>query len=153
MKRLFCVLFTLLFVFNLSSCKKTPSAQTILAEFFAAYDARRTVYSSDKGLYEEGYISPELLRRLYVFDGELDCEFAIAPNERTESGFEAGVFIADSSGEIGTITEMCRERLNLLLGGYSEGIILRRGRVIFYTSASDSLKAEKLFAKIIGAYY
>ena len=138
---------------SLVGCKKEASAEKILDEFLLMYGGEGTVYSSDKSITDEGYITEDVLSKAYVYEGDFPKNFAILLNSRTAKGFECGVFICEGEDERATVLEMCRERLDLLSERAEEGIFVRSGNLVFYTTASDKKRAEEIIKKIIRSYY
>lgn len=153
MKKRICFLLIFACVFQLAGCKKSVSAEEILKEFLTSYGIEGTLYSSEREIYEEGYISRELFDKIFITNGEHPRNFALFLNQRSGIGFEAGVFICEGAKEKEFVTEMCLERLGLIAEGEGKRLFISSGDLIFYTNASEKEKAEDLFRKIIRACY
>lgn len=149
MKRLiflFC-----LFLPLLASCGRAPVAEEILSDFLYSYPLGGTVYSSERSEGEEGYVTKELLLRVFDYDGQMPNSYAFVLNPHPERGRECGVFITDDATERELITELCERRIAAVGDPDGRGIIIRSGRVIAY-STDGGEAAERIFSKIIAAH-
>lgn len=150
MKRIIAfILLLCLFICSLVSCRENRSAEDLLCEFIEAYGADGIIYSMGKKEYEDGYVSEELLARIYVYQGDFPENFAIFLNSHADYGSECAVFVSSNAEETSMIVEMCQERISLLGRGSDIAFIKRKGNVIFYSTMSDREKAEKIWAKIL----
>ena len=146
MKRLLPLLL-IISLFTYSSCKAEPSAYEILTEFSAAYGAEGIIYSPEVAEGNEGYIQDGLVERVFLFTEGMPGNYAILLNTHLDSPAECGVFVCGDSGEVRACEEIALERVRLLSG--EEGFVRRRGRVVYYSTLSDSERAEELFKEII----
>ena len=153
MKKLSLIMIILINVIFFVGCAADVSAEDLLSEYLASYGVKGTIYSSGKQVHEQGYIGQEVLDKAFVYEGDFPNNFAICLNYRAAVGFEAGVFICDDADEVSAVTEMCEERLDAISNGKDKGIVMRSGKLIFYTTAEDREKAEDLFRKIIRSRY
>ena len=153
MKRIIAMLNVVIFVLFSVSCKKDFSSEDFLGDFILLYGGEGTVYSSQKLPFEEGYVSEELLSKVYIYEGDFPKNYAIFLNQRSTSGFEVGVFLCEDEDERAAVSEMCLERLDLLCENEKGGLFIRSGNLVIYTTAEDKERAELIFDKIIRTYY
>jgi hypothetical protein len=153
MKKAVIVCLLLTVCFTVVGCDRAVSTEAMLRDFLNAYGIEGTVYSSQKKMHEDGYLSSELLEAIYVIGGDLPDNFALCLNERSAKGFETGFFLCESAVQREEIVEMCRERISLLTENGEEGLLMRSGYLVFYTTAKDKDKAEAVFTKIIKLHY
>ena len=152
MRRVALMIF-LAIILPLSSCAPRGGAREMLEAFLDSYGAETEVYSTDRMSHEEGYVSEGLLEKMMMSEGPFPEDIALAINQRAERGFEAALFICRDADEISAVTEMCDRRLSLLTEGVGGGLLLRSGKVVFYTTAEDRDRAEALFTKIMRSFY
>lgn len=148
-KRIFAFLLSLICVFLLSSCGKSISASDFMTDFATVYPLEGTMYFSEAQNKDEGYISEELFRKIYRIDGEIPADYAIYLNSKPSQGAECGIFKLREGADIEPITEMCLERIRLVADREAEGIVLRSGRYVFYSTLEDSERAKELFHRLI----
>lgn len=139
-------------LFGITSCTKIPDAAEMLSEFKELYSAGGTVYTSTAKEGDSGYISSELFRKIYIFDGDVPEEFAVLLNYHADYGAECGVFISQSSYERERIIEMCTERIRLLSRGSENVFITVAGPIVFYSAMPDRALAEIIWRKILDAH-
>ena len=145
MKKIIAFFITVAISIGMTSCSQARSAREMLDELMELYPATGAVYYSDACETEEGYISEELFSRIYVYHGELPSEFAIYLNTHTDYGSECGVFVCEDEDERARVTDMCRERIDLVGRGGDHAFIARSGSVVFYSTLSDRERAEKIW--------
>lgn len=150
--RKFTVLLLMIILFVLSSCVKSPDAKEMLTEFCSLYSASGVIYTPEKEEGEDGYISEELFRRIYIFEGDMPKSFAIFLNSHANYGAECGVFVCDGSEERERIIEMCAERIKLLNRGSDNAFIKLSGAVVLYSTMPDKARAEALWNKIVSLH-
>ena len=153
MKKLFVTFLFLLLILAFIGCKREVSAENILRDFLVSYGTEGIIYTPNKMIHEEGYISEGLLEKVYIYSGELPDNFALFLNQKSFGGFEAGVFICEDEDERASVTEMCYERIDLLTDKEGEGLLIRCRNMIIYTTASDKERAEEILKKIIRSCY
>ncbi len=151
MSRYLSFFFALIFVISLLSCDSEPRSDVLMADFLYSYGAEGVVYSSSAREGEVGYASRELLGKVYIFEGEFPKSYALLLNSKSGYGSECGFFVAESESERERIVDMCEERLSLLTRGEG-GVIISRGRVVFYSSLSDGERAEKIAKRVIASH-
>ena len=151
MKRLLSVFVILIMIFSLVCCEEKVSADTLMSEFLRSYGIDGVVYSSSAKEGDVGYASGELLSKLFIFEGDFPESYALLLNARSDNGTECGFFVCENEGEREQVIDMCEERLSLLTRGEG-GIIISRGRVVFYSSLSDSERAENCARRIISKH-
>lgn len=152
MKKTLLLFLVLTLLLSLASCKKIPSAKLLLLDFLSVCSIEGVVYSPDKSVGEDGYVYDGLMSRIYVYEGKFPDDYAILLNSRVSDFSECGVFVCASDNERETVEEMCAERIRLLLGGRDGGLIIRSGRVVFYSTFDDVEMCENVFRKIIRAH-
>ena len=148
MRRLICVFLTVFLCFGIVSCGETRSASEMLFEFVSAYGAEGVVYRSDAEEWEEGYVEYDLLKKIYVFYQYFPEDFAIFLNSHADYGSECGVFVCRDGGEVSEVEEMCLERIKLLGRGDENSFVVREGRIVFYSTMSDSERARKIWQSV-----
>ena len=149
MKKLISLLLVLIFIPSLSSCEEQKNAYSLLSEFVIAYGAEGIIYSPQIPEGQDGYITEELVKRIYIFSGKFPDEFAIFLNSHPDFGAECAVFICSDEQESSLIMEACAERIRLLGRGSDVAFIKRQGMVIFYSTMTDKKRAEGLWREII----
>ena len=149
MKKLISLLLVLVFISSLSSCEEQKNAYSLLSEFVIAYGAEGIIYSPQIPEGQDGYITEELVKRIYIFSGKFPDEFAILLNSHPDFGAECAVFICSDEQESSLIMEACTERIRLLGRGSDVAFIKRQGMVIFYSTMTDKKRAEELWREII----
>ena len=152
MKKTIILFLVLTMLSSLAACGRTPSAKALLSDFLSVYSVEGVIYSPDKSIGEDGYVYDGLMERIYVYEGDFPRDYAILLNSRLSDFSECGVFVCESDNEREAVEEMCAERIRLLLGGREGGLLMRSGRIVFYSTLEDSERCESVFRKIIRAY-
>ena len=146
----------ILFIFSiltcLISCGKNPDAEKMLTEFISIYSVEGVVYTPEREEGDDGYITDELFRKIYVFEGDMPEKFAILLNSHPDSFAECGVFICSGSLERERVVEMCTERVRLLGRGSDVAFISISGAVVFYSTMPDKARAEAIWNKIVRSH-
>ncbi len=148
-KRIFLFAILIFGVALLSSCGKDISAADFMTDFSSVYPLEGEIYFSEATKEDEGYISDALFRKIYRIDGEIPAEFSIYLNSRPSQGAECGIFKLREGAETEPITEMCLERIKLISGRETKGVVLKSGRYVFYSTLEDSERAKELFYRLI----
>lgn len=133
---------------SLVCCREEYPAEKLMNDFLYSYGATGTVYSPSRAEGEYGYVTPSLLSLIYVYDGDFPENFAIYLNPKSDYGSECGFFVAESEDERERILDMCEERLALITRGEG-GLIITRGRVVFYSAMSDTERAGRVARRVI----
>ena len=149
MKRLISLFILSAVCISFFSCNKEISSEKILSEFSKAYGLEGIIYSSFKDPSEEGFIPEELVRQIYVYDGDLPKDYSIYLNSHSHKGSECAVFICENEDERQRVNEMCLERIKLVANRSEDALIIRSGKIIAYSTLEDREKAELLLKKII----
>ena len=134
---------------SLFSCTAEPSAESMLRDFLYSYGVEGIIYSPDTPEGGEGYITEELFRRIYLYDGDLPTNCAIFLNPRTDDFVECAIFVARDEDERAAISDMCIERVSILDTDGDRAFIIRSGRIIFYSTLKDKDRAEEIITKIL----
>lgn len=145
MRRVFCFLLIFSMLFSLSSCGESRSAYELLSEFVSVYGAEGIIYRSDAEEWEEGFAEYDLLKKIYLFYKDFPEEFAIFLNSHADYGSECGVFVCRDSSECFEVYEMCLERIKLLDRRGEKSFIVREGRLVFYSTMSDTERARRIW--------
>lgn len=133
-------------VFN--GCGRDVSAIDFMTEFAEEYPLEGKIYCSSAKRSEEGYMSDEIFRKIYSYEGEIPKDFAVFLNSRPERGAECGIFRVDNGGT-GIIEEFCLKRIKLISEGKNCGIVLTSGKYIFYSTLDDHEHAKEIFYRLI----
>ena len=146
MKRLLSLIliFTMLM---LVSCEEEKSAYDILTEFSRAYGIEGIIYSPELSEGVDGYITEGLIERVFLFTDGMPRNFAVLLNTHIDNPSECGVFVCSDNVQVARCEEIALERVRLFTSGV--GFVKRRGRVVYYSTLSDSKRAEELFKEII----
>lgn len=134
---------------SFSACGRDISALDFMTDFAASYPLEGEFYFSEANEEDSGYISKELFQKIYLTHGEIPEEFAIYLNSRPERGAECGIFKVREGGDTELIAEFCLERIRIISDRDTEGIVLRSGRYVFYSTLEDSERAKELFYRLI----
>lgn len=145
MRRLFSLI--LIVLLPLTSCSKDYDAYELMDEFVSLYGAEGVVYSPSVEEGSDGYITPGLVERIFLFPDGLGDNFAILLNAHIDRPSECGVFVCSDGEEAFLAEEVCLERLRIL--DVEGGFVKRRGRVVYYVALSDPDRAERIFKQII----
>ena len=148
-KTIALVLLILSILFCFFSCVKNPDAEKMLSEFLNIYSASGVIYTPECEEGDSGYISEELFRKIYVFDGNIPERFAILLNFHADYGAECGVFVCHGSEERERVVEMCTERIRLLGRGGDYAFISVNGPIVFYSTMPERARAEEIWCKIV----
>jgi hypothetical protein len=119
-----------------------------MSDFLYSYGIDGVVYSSSASEGDVGYASDKLLSKLFIFEGEFPKNYALLLNSRSDYGAECGFFVCEGESERERVVDMCEERISLLTRGEG-GIIISRGRVVFYSTLSDRERSEKCARRVI----
>ena len=133
----------------MSSCRNSVSAIDFITDFAAIYPLEGNVYYSSASKSSDGYISEELFRRIYSYDGQIPEDYAVVLNSRPERGAECGIFKVCSGTDIEAITELCMNRINLLSQRDNKGMVITSGEYVFYSTLDDQTRAKELFYRLI----
>lgn len=145
MRRVFCFLLIFSMLFSLSSCGESRSAYELLSEFVSVYGAEGIIYRSDAEEWEEGFAEYDLLKKIYLFYKDFPEEFSIFLNSHADYGSECAVFVCRNSSECFEVYEMCLERIKLLDRRGEKSFIVREGRLVFYSTMSDTERARRIW--------
>lgn len=145
MKRLICLTLAILLLF--CSCQSEQDAYAMLSEFVAAYGAEGVIYSPSLAEGKPGYLTQELVERIFLFTDGIGDNYAILLNSHVTSVSECGIFVCDDDEERRRCEEVCLERVRIL--NSDNGFVKSKGRAVYYSTLSDSEKAERIFKEII----
>ena len=145
MRRVFCFLLIFSMLFSLSSCGESRSAYELLSEFVSVYGAEGIIYRSGAEEWEEGFAEYDLLKKIYLFYKDFPENFAIFLNSHADYGSECAVFVCRDSSECFEVYEMCLERIKLLDRRGEKSFIVREGRLVFYSTMSDTERARRIW--------
>ena len=148
MKRIICLIISLILIFSAVSCQNERGAYELLSSFVHAYRAEGIVYSSYANEGEEGYIDRELFDKIYVHSGRVPDDFSIFLASHTDSYSECGVFNCRDAQMLSEVVEMCEERVRLL--DSERGFVSRSYNTVFYSTMRDKERAKRIWEGIIG---
>lgn len=150
MKKLISLVILFSVTLALVSCERTQSAYSMLSEFISLYGAEGIIYSPECPEGSEGYIDSATAQRIFIFHGDMPKSYAVFLNSHVDGGAECGVFVCRDGAELSEVTEMCEERMRLLSS--DNPVLIRSGRIIFYSTLRDSDRARSLWTKILKSY-
>lgn len=145
----------ILAAFSLSSCARRPSAHVALFDFCELIGEAGTLYSAEAREGEAGYIDEKFFSLMFGEDYSFSGDWAVWLASSLSSVCEAAVFVCDGSYDASLVSEMLRERLDLVrkisssssLGG-AEGIILLFGSTVVYYAGPDCEAAKEAWKNI-----
>jgi len=149
MKKIFAVLISVAILISLVSCSEPRDVSVMMDEFLYLYGVDGTVYLSDSGEEDDGYITDELLSRIYMTDGEFPESFAIFLNTHPNFGAECGFFLARDTAESERVIDMCRERMSLLDPSGDRSFVASSGRIVFYSTMPDRELARRIWESLV----
>lgn len=150
MKKALAALLLLVFALTFTSCETAVSPYRLLSDFVSLYGAEGIVYSPECPEGSEGYIDSSTAHRIFIFHGDMPKSYAVFLNSHVDGGAECGVFVCRDGAELSEVTEMCEERMRLLSS--DNPVLIRSGRIIFYSTLRDSDRARSLWTKILKSY-
>ena len=140
----------ILLIFTLSGCGKLYAPEELLREFISAYGVGGELFCSSAKEGEQGYIDPELYKKLYENTPDPESDFAVLLSSGLDTVFEVGIFVNYDDSSALRAYETLLRRIDFLRDmGYSDSpLLLRRGRVVFYSTLPDSEKCERIFKRL-----
>lgn len=149
MNKILALIIAFAFVFSLVSCSNEPDTYRLLCEFVKTYGAEGVIYYPDAAEGEDGYITKGFIEKIYLFYGSFPDNFAILLNSRTDYSSECGIFFCDDAEMLQMVEEMCLERIRLICHGDDRAFVKRSGKIVFYSTMPDRVRAERIFSEII----
>lgn len=147
MRKIICLCVIFAITLSLVGCREEQNAYDILSEFVTDYGAEGVIYSPSVSEGSPGYITDGLVERVFLFTDGIGENYALLLNTHIDTPSECGVFVCSDDSEARLAEEICLERVRLL--SEKNGIIKRRGRVVYYYVLSDPDRAERIFREII----
>ncbi len=144
-----CIVIVFILLLLLSSCHENRSCSELLSEFGNEYSIYGNMYTVDREFYEEGYISEELFREVYIYSGDIPPDYAIFLNSRPSRGEECGIFSARDADMKEELISMCYERIALISEKNTQGFVMTSENFVFYSTLSDSERAKTIFSQIL----
>lgn len=142
--------FTLLSVTLLfTSCIKDCSADRLLCDFASVYGINGTVYSFFPTDTDSSVLSTSLFDKIFPNADVYPEDASVLLNYRADYGAECGVILCRSDTDRGPLTEMCKRRMELIDPDRDSHLLIRCGRIIFYSTLSDTERANEIITKLL----
>lgn len=134
----------IIFALPLFSCASRPSAHAAVSAFCEFFGGGGTVYFAEAGEGEAGYIDGNFFALMFGEEYSFSGDWSVWLASSLSSLCEAGAFVCDGSYDAALVSEMLRERLDLVrrISSVSsphgtEGIILVFGNTVVYYIGDD----------------
>ena len=138
-------------LFPVSGCARPISCSSLLLTFADAYGIEGAVYTTESRPWDEGYLSEEMLGRLYGEEVPAYRAAAVLLCSDFDTVRECGVVVCESREDVLRSAVVFDERIRLLcaydLG--AEGEVLTFGRTVVYFALPDGARARDIWRRLL----
>ncbi len=152
MKKTVCFLTVIILLFSLSSCRREENAYELISEFVELYRAEGVIYSPTLPEGSVGYIDDSVFFKIYIYYGDAPKNYAVFLNSHIDTSSECGAFVCLGESERAAVLEACSERIRLLTGADSGGLIITSSNIVFYSTMSDKEFTESCWKSVLRSH-
>ena len=151
MKRIiaFVTLLSVLMIFT--SCQRDCSADKLICDFVSLYGIDGTVYSFSPSDADSSVLSSELFAKIFPDADVMPEDCSVLLNYRADYGAECGVLVCRSDTDRQPISEMCKRRMELVDPDGDSHLLIRCGRIVFYSTLRDTQRADGIITKLLSS--
>ncbi len=146
-----CLFFLFLFAVTAVGCGQEINCSSVMLTFADAYGIEGDVYTTDSRPWDEGYLSEEMLVRLYGENVPTYSRAAVLMCSDLYTVRECGIFITEDRDDAVTTVLLLEDRIEELFAYDSEveGDVMCFGRAVVYFALPDAERARDIWRRLL----